>query len=97
MVLDASIVNAWLLQKKVMETTMPLLDFRRSVAQHLLKQHGTGSRFGEGRLSHRRPQEPSDMIVRATGQFPYQRDFHDADNVEDGVRSSASNAMHLCM
>ena len=42
-------------------------------------------------------QEPSDMIVRATGQFPYQRDFHDADNVEDGVRSSASNAMHLCM
>ena len=40
-------------------------------------------------------QEPSDMIVRTTGQFPYQRDFHDADNVEDGVRSSASNAMHL--
>ena len=54
--LDASIVNAWLLQKKVMESTMPLLDFCRSVAQQLLKQHGTGSRFGEGRLSHSRPQ-----------------------------------------
>ena len=54
--LDASIVNAWLLQKKVMESTMPLLDFRRSVAQQLLKQHETGSRFGEEKLSHSQPQ-----------------------------------------
>lgn len=54
--LDVSVVNAWLIMRKVLpndDKTQSLLKFRRGISLSLLKNHGTPSRRG------RQPNDPS--------------------------------------
>ena len=43
--IDACIVNGWLLYRSIKTGSLSLLDFRREVAQQLLKQFGTPKRL----------------------------------------------------
>jgi len=47
---DACVVNSWVMFKSVKKTPIPLLEFRREIAQQILKQFGTPKRTA-GRYS----------------------------------------------